>query len=168
MAVAGSSNGQEGTAQPVEFQVGAFQFERPYGWSWVPATSPLRKAHLSVQGPGGELADVVFFHFGPGQGGSVQANVERWLQQVESATEQSVREEQVGKTKITFVEAEGTFLSGMPGTPSVPMPGFMLRGAILESAEGDVYVKFTGPSAAVKPATEEFEKMVRAAAASSP
>lgn len=161
----GLSSGEEpAPAQPVEFRVGAFTFQRPEGWNWVPTSSSMRIAQLAVKGPGGEVGDVVFFHFGPGQGGGVAANVERWLGQFSPATSQRMREVEAGGTKVTFVEAEGTFLSGMPGTPSIPMEGFSLRGAILESSAGDVFVKFTGPAAAVHPASETFEKMVLSAA----
>lgn len=147
----------------MEFRVGDFVFERPEGWLWQASASPMRKAQLLVRGAGGEVADVVFFHFGPGQGGSVEANVERWLQQMENPSRAATRTEDTAAARVTFVEAEGTFLSGMPGTPAIPMEGFALRGAILESPGGDVYVKFTGPAAAVLPASADFERMVRTA-----
>ena len=64
---------------PVEFQVSGFSFARPSGWGWVVPTSTMRKAQLEVVGEDGAKADVTFFHFGAGQGGGVQANVDRWL-----------------------------------------------------------------------------------------
>jgi len=39
-----------------------------------------------------------------------------------------------------------------------------MRGAILESSEGDVYVKMTGPQVVVTEAAPIFDKMVRTAA----
>jgi len=119
---------------------------------------------LSVPGTDGAgPAEVTFFHFGAGQGGGVQANVDRWVGQFADATSSS-RAEQIGKTPVTFVEAAGTFSSGMPGGPTTPMTGYAMRGAILQNAEGDVYVKMTGPEAVIKTAAPAFEKMVRAAA----
>ena len=44
------------------------------------------------------------------------------------------------------------------------MTGYALYGAILESTDGDVYVKMTGPEAVVKSAAEAFKKMVSEAA----
>ncbi len=151
-------------ADPVEFTVGSFTFARPSGWDWVEPSSPMRKAQLAVPGKDGTTpAEVTFFHFGAGQGGSVQANVDRWFKQfTEGYTD--ARSEQVGQTTITFVKAEGTFASGMPGGPSTPMKDYALRGAILESQSGDVYVKMTGPKAVVKEAAGALEKMVRDAA----
>lgn len=153
------------SADPVEFSVGGFSFERPSGWGWVVPSSPMRKAQLSVPGIGvAAPGEVTFFHFGAGQGGGVKANVDRWLGQFQDGTSDS-RTETVGKTTVTFVRATGTFFSGMPGGPTTPMKDYAMRGAILENAaEGDVYLKMTGPEPVVKAAEEAFEKMARAAA----
>lgn len=152
-------------ADPVEFGVGSFTFSRPDGWGWMVPASPMRKAQLSVPGSsGGDAGEVTFFHFGAGQGGGVQANVDRWFGQFQNAsTRQGV--ETIGATRVTFVEAEGTFLSGMPGTPPTPRDGYAMRGAILEdSAGGDVFVKMTGPSAVVKAGEAAFRAMITGAA----
>ncbi len=66
--------------------------------------------------------------------------------------------------KITYVTTEGTFSSGMPGGPTSPMTGYALCGAILESSDGSVFIKMTGPEAIVKSSTEAFKKMVSEAA----
>jgi len=151
-------------ADPVEFTVGSFVFARPESWGWVVPSSPMRKAQLSVPGVDGSApAEVTFFHFGAGQGGSVQANVDRWFKQFSDGYTDA-RTEQAGSTTITFVKAVGTFSSGMPGGPTTPMKGYALRGAILESPSGDVYVKMTGPETVVKRAEPALEKMVREAA----
>ncbi len=151
-------------ADPIEFKVGSFTFARPDAWDWAVPSSPMRKAQLSVPGKaGGPPAEVTFFHFGAGQGGSVQANVDRWFKQFSDGYTDS-RTERAGNTTVTFVKAEGTFASGMPGGPTTPMKDYALRGAILESPSGDVYVKMTGPKAIVKEAALTLEKMVREAA----
>jgi hypothetical protein len=123
----------------------------------------MRKAQLAVASGEGGAGEIVFFHFGPGQGGGVQANVDRWLAQFAPREHSAQRTEEVEGRKVTFVEATGTFQSGMPGAPPTPMNGFALRGAILESNQGDVYVKFTGPAPMVVTATPAFEAMVRGA-----
>lgn len=146
-------------ADPVEFGVGAFTFERPAGWQWIVPTSSMRKAQLAVPGENAP-AEVTFFHFGAGQGGGVQANVDRWFGQFQEAKTSQDRE-MAGRTGITIVRAAGNFLSGMPGGPTTPMPGYALLGAILESPEGDVFVKMTGPAATVESANEAFLKMVK-------
>lgn len=150
---------------PAEFTVGGFSFERPGAWKWIVPGSPMRKAQLAVMGADGAPADVTFFHFGPGQGGGVQANVDRWFAQF-GHSNTSQREEQSGSTRIIHVQARGTFQSGMPGGPTTPLENYALRGAILEDPKnGDVFVKMTGPASLVESASSSFDEMVRAAAA---
>ncbi len=158
-------------AEPVSFTVGHFQFERPEGWLWVNPSSPMRKAELTAPSSGeASRPEVTFFHFGPGQGGGAEANIGRWLAQFQEAASEispAIETGVAGKTKVTFVKAKGTFLSGMPGGPSTPRPGYALYGAILENAKyGDVFVKMTGPAEAVASAGEAFERMIKTAAAS--
>ncbi len=63
---------------PTEFAAGGLKFTRPAAWTWVPTTSAMRKAELKVEDKEKKgAAEVVFFHFGTGQGGDVKANVER-------------------------------------------------------------------------------------------
>src|SRR4029077_590786 len=149
---------------PIEFTVGSFTFARPESWEWVTPTSPMRKAQLLVPGHAGSPpAEVTFFHFGAGQGGTVQANVDRWFKQFSDGYTDA-KTERIKSTSVTFVSAVGTFSSGMPGGPTTPMENYALRGAILESRSGDVYVKMIGPQPTVKLAESVFEKMIRQAA----
>jgi hypothetical protein len=152
----------EQPAEPVK--VGPFIFAVPEGWKKVTPSSPMRKAQLEI-GQGSAKAEVTFFQFGAGQGGTPADNVARWFAQFPgSEAKHETNSVQVGSVKITFASTEGTFSSGMPGGPTTPMTGYALCGAILESPDGDIYVKMTGPEAVVKASTEPFKKMVSEAA----
>ena len=149
---------------PVEFQVGGFSFDRPSSWSWIVPSSSMRKAQLEVPGESQSKADVTFFHFGPGQGGGVKANVDRWFGQFQNA-KTAQNEVAFGGVRVVFVQASGTFSSGMPGGPTTPLDNYALRGAILQDeAKGDVFVKMTGPLDLVESAWPDFEAMVKTAA----
>ena len=144
--------------------MGGFSFARPSGWGWILPTSTMRKAQLDVVGDDGAKADVTFFHFGAGQGGGVQANVDRWFGQFQNA-KTAQNEATLGGVRVVFVQAAGTFSSGMPGGPTTPLENYALRGAILQDeTKGDVFVKMTGPLALVESAWTDFEAMVKAAA----
>ena len=152
------------------FTAGGFQFAVPAGWNAVTPSSPMRKAELRVPGPEGTgsagEATITVFHFGPGEGGTVQQNVDRWLGQfggADAAKGASTAKETIGTVPVTFVRASGTFQSGMPGQPTTPLEGQALLGAILESPNGDVYLKMTGPAPTVDKAEPAFVQMVRAA-----
>jgi hypothetical protein len=149
-------------AEPVK--VGAFSFTVPEGWKTVTPSSAMRKAQLEI-GQGSDKAEVTFFQFGAGQGGSVAENVARWFGQFPGSEDKRKTETvQAGSVKITYATTEGTFSSGMPGGPTTPMNGYALCGAIVESPEGSVFIKMTGPTSVVKSSTEAFKKMVSEAA----
>jgi hypothetical protein len=152
---------------PKTFSVGEFTFARPASWEWVPASSQMRKAELKVESRDKkEKAEVIFFHFGESNGGGTQANVDRWLGQFKEPREKlnsKVDTAKINNRAVTFVQAEGTYLSGMPGGPKTPQPNSMLLGAILESAKGNVFVRMTGPAGLVKEAQGEFRKMIESA-----
>ena len=152
---------------PATFKVSEFTFTRPANWEWVETTSSMRKAQLKVPDAKGKAgADVVFFHFGKGDGGGTKANVERWLAQFKEPRNQiQARTEDVtiGKHKVTYVQAQGTYLSGMPGGAQTPMTDYALSGAIIEADEGNIFIRMTGPKELVSSATADFKKMIEGA-----
>ena len=149
---------------PASFKVSDFTFTRPLNWEWVPTSSSMRKAQLKVTDAKSKAsAEVVFFYFGPGQGGDAAANVERWLNQFEEPRDKINAKTEtvtVGKHKVTFVQGEGTYRSGMPGMAQTPMAGYGLAGAIIEDSQGNVFVRMTGPKDVVKASLADFKKMV--------
>lgn len=151
-----------GADAPPTFKVGEFTFTRPAGWDSVPTSSSMRKAQLKVTDKKGS-AEVVFFHFGESNGGGTKANVDRWLAQFQDSSNPQVEEATVGKRKVTFVQVQGTYLSGMPGGPKSPQANSRLHGAIIENPEGNVFIKMTGPAGTVMEAKEAFRKMIEGA-----
>ena len=127
----------------------------------------MRKAQLKVVGADKkENAEVVFFYFGEGGGGGTQANIDRWLAQFEEPKDKlnsKVEQATVGQRKVSYVQAQGTYLSGMPGGAKTPQPNTMLLGAILESDQGNVFIRLTGPLNLAKTSQPVFRKMVEGA-----
>jgi hypothetical protein len=166
LTFASATLGTAGEA-PATFQVSEFNFKRPPAWEWVESASAMRKVQLNVlSADKKERAEVAFYYFGPSGGGGTQANVDRWLSQFQEPKEQiksKVEEVTVNKHKVTYVQAEGTYLSGMPGGPKTPQPNTMLLGAVLESKDGNVFVKMTGPVVLTKASITEFRQMVESA-----
>ncbi len=150
---------------PDSFTVSDLTFKRPKTWEWVDlAAGSMRKAQLRVVETGKkEAAEVVFFHFGPGNGGGTKANVDRWLgqfQEPRAELKSKVDEVVVGKHKVTYVQAEGTYNSGMPGGPKTPMKNHMLLGAIVEAEQGSIFARLTAPSTLAKSSQQDFRSMV--------
>ena len=148
---------------PAAFKVSELSFNRPTSWEWVPAGG-MRQAQLKVvDNEKKETAEVVFFYFGPGNGGGVKANVDRWIGQFKEPKEElkpQVEETSVGTHKITYVTALGTYNSGMPGGPKTPLANHALLGAIVEAPQGCVFVRLTGPAGLAKASKSDFRKMV--------
>jgi hypothetical protein len=152
---------------PKDFKVSQYTFSVPSGWDWVANNSPMRKAVLRFPSGQAAQAEVIFFHFGPENGGGVQANLDRWIgmfQEPKDKLNSKTEETTVNGHKIHYVQAQGTFLSGMPGRPKTPQPGTMLFGAIVESPEGAVFIRCTGPIETVKAGEKAFRAMVDSAA----
>ena len=149
---------------PATFKVSEFTFKRPAAWGWVEPASSMRKAQLTVSdAKTKENVEVVFFYFGEGGGGGTKANVDRWLGQFQDASKPKSEEVTVGQTKVTYVQTEGTYMSGLPSGAKTPMPNHALLGAIVEGEAGSVFIKLTGPKALAKSAEADFKKMVEGA-----
>ena len=118
----------------------------------------MRKAQFAA----GE-AEVVFFYFGPSGGGGVKANVDRWMGQFQGAKNKKVETKEVGGVKVTYARATGTFMSGRPFGPKTPKEGYALLGAIIEGKGGAIFVKMTGPEAAVQANADKMKGMVEGA-----
>jgi hypothetical protein len=147
-------------AEPVE--ISGIKFTAPEAFKAGKPDSPMRKAQFSV-GEGEQAGEIVFFYFGAGGAGGVEANVTRWLGQFKEGKDNvnaKTEKAKAGETPVTFVSADGTFLSGPPSGPAVEKPDYALLGAIVEAKEGAVFAKFTGPKATVEANSEAFRKMI--------
>jgi hypothetical protein len=152
---------------PVTFKVSELTFKRPAAWEWVESTSSMRKAQLKVSDADKKnTAEVVFFPF--------WAEQRRWragergplVRPVPGATRKAWREERGNHHRQTqsHLRARRRHLPERhPRGARTPQPGYALRGAIIESAEGDVFVKMTGPATLVKSAEADFRKLIESA-----
>jgi hypothetical protein len=139
----------------------------PSSWIAETPTSAMRRAQYRIQGKGGP-AECVVFYFGPGQGGSAKANVERWAGQFRRADGSPIgnalktREIKVGEIPVTLVEITGTYVGGMGGGPGGPeKPDQMMLAAIAEGRDANWFLRALGPRATLEPARADFETMAR-------
>lgn len=129
---------------------------KPETWEPAPPENSMQNARYVVPGDAGPATLVIFF-FGPGMGGSVQANIDRWAGQYQSAeggpVEPRVDEFEANGMDITFVELRGTYL-GM-GT-SAPEQETLFLSGIVEAPVGRVFIRLVGPSETVEANREAF------------
>ena len=144
-------------------EVAGFTFNPPSEWVSSKPTSNMRKAQFEAQSKSKGKAEIAFFHFGSTGAGGIQANVDRWMKQFEDPQGKVVKTEKFGDNSLTFAQAYGTFLSGRPFGPKTPKPGYALTAAIIDGPAGSIFIKMTGPRAAVDEHTDALKKMAQAA-----
>lgn len=138
---------------------------------WIPGPErPMRAATYRVPAAQGDAEDgecAVFF-FGPGQGGGVEANMERWIGQFEQpdgrgSAERAVRRsELINGLSVAIVDLSGTYAGGGPmGSGGGKKAGYRLLGAIVMGPEAGVFFKLTGPAATVAAAQSEFQTLLK-------
>ena len=130
----------------------------------------MRKAQYALPGQAGEAdASLVVFCFGPGQGGSVEANLERWygqFKQPDGRTSSEVAtssEKMVDGMKVTLADVNGTYAPGAMGPfmPAAdPQEKYRMLAAIVDSPQGFYYFKLTGPGKTVAHWEKAFGQFV--------
>ncbi|HIG31803.1 MAG TPA: hypothetical protein EYQ50_29915 [Verrucomicrobiales bacterium] len=146
------------------FKVSEFTFELPAVWKKEKPSSSMRAAQLSAPGKSAsDSAEVTFFYFGA-RSGSVNANVERWIKQFQNSTDTKKTTKEINGIKITYVQTDGTFMSGPPFGKKIAKKNYGLMAGILEGKSGNVFVKMTGPKETTVSVTPAFKKMVEGAA----
>ena len=123
----------------------------PAGWKAGPAQM-MRAATYAVAAAAGDKmgAECALYYFGAGQGGSVQANIDRWKEQFTGPGGKpavaTVAKRTLHAITMTTIDVSGDY-SGMGGPMAVgkTVPGYRLLGAIVEGPGGNIFVKFTGP-----------------------
>jgi hypothetical protein len=154
----GPEGGRVATASGLSFWV-------PNEWVPEEPQSSMRVAQFRIPGPGGD-ASLVMFAF-PG-GGSAQANVARWVQQIEqpdgtpSVEIAKTQQQERGGLVLTRLDVSGRFVGqDMPNAPPQPaIDSARLLALVVEGAGNPRFFKLTGPSATVDLEMERWERFL--------
>lgn len=141
---------------------GPLGFDMPEGWEEHPPTSGMRAAQAVIPGEAGP-GEMIVFYFGPGQGGEVDDNIDRWIGQVQQPEGATPERDsfQVGDLTVTHVTVHGTLMpSGMGSGPTEPQPDSALMAAVVEGPGGPWFFKVTGPAATLDDEREAFLDML--------
>jgi len=160
--LAGETRAEESMA------VGEFTFEYGEPWERQQVTSRMRAGQLTYDHEDENLEDVdlVLYHFGAGRGGSIQANIDRWIGQFQGTPESETEKVELGDREVTFLTATGTFMQSSGGPfagEKTPKADYTMLAAILPSQQGDVYLKLTGPSDSVSAMEDAFRDFAESA-----
>src|SRR5262245_50054741 len=146
-------------ALAISFTAPALKFDAPKEWISKPPSSSSRIAEFALPRAAGDAEDasLVVYFFGANMGGSVQANIDRWVSQMSksdgkpSAQVATTTKLTANGLNITLVDVSGTYVAEVsPGsTERYNKPGFRQRAAVVETTEGPYFVKLVGPAATV-------------------
>jgi hypothetical protein len=146
---------------------GELTWTTPQGWVTEAPASSMRKAQYALPRASGDSEDgqCAVFYFGPGQGGDVGANVDRWASQFTTPSgghpKPLVTEGTVAGRKVLKVMMEGTYApSPMMGGSAEPKSGTLLLGAIVEGPDANWFFKCTGPKKTMESRRKEFDALI--------
>lgn len=146
----------------------ALVWSKPEAWVEEPPSSGMRRAQYRVPGTAGD-AECIVYYFGAGQGGSAEANAERWAEQFKqpdgrpSTQAMKTTEIQSNGVSTLLVEVSGTYSGGMGpgmGGGGGEKPNQMLLGAIAAGPDSNWFFKLTGPAATVRAQEPAFKAMI--------
>ena len=148
---------------------GGLSYTPPGSWQSRAPAGTMRVGEFVVpRAPGDqEDAELVVYYFG-GSGGSVEANIERWIAQLHQpdGAPSGSRAKRGGQTvnglKVSTVDLTGTYVAEVrPGAAERHnKPGFRLRAAVIETPRGPYFVKMTGPAKTMAAADADFQRFV--------
>ena len=138
-------------------QAGTLHFVAPAAWKPRPPASSMRVAEFVVPRVTGdpEDAETIVYFFG-GSGGSVDANIERWVGQFQADSGGPVAAPKRmtstnGPLTITAIDVSGTYVAQVrPGSGErFNKPNFRMWAGVVETPKGPYFVKLTGPARTV-------------------
>lgn len=146
-------------------QAAGLELHLPEGWVQEAPENNMRAAQATIPGDAGPGQLTVFF-FGPGGGGGVEANIQRWIGQMEldPGATPSRNSFNVGDLHVTLVEATGLLKASTIGSfPSTDQPGYTLFGAVVEGTGGPWFFRAVGPQDTMIAQRQGFLAMLQSA-----
>ena len=135
----------------------------------------MRVAQYRLPRAEGDSADanLVVYYFGPGQGGSVEANLDRWIGQMQqpdgSSSKSKAKTENitVNQMPVTLLDVTGNYTESMMGGGGgggQQIQGLArMHAAVIETSKGAYYVKLVGPEKTVTRHDASFMEFIKSA-----
>ncbi len=156
-------------AKPIVFTVAAgdLQFTAPGTWTKTKPRSSMLEAEFQIDKIAGDDKNGRLTIMGAG--GSIDANIDRWISQFTNAdgsplTDVTPTVTEISGQKVHVVDLTGTFADSMggPGGPVTDQQNYRMLGAIIETEQlGNYFVKFYGPKKTVDANAAAFQEMLQ-------
>jgi hypothetical protein len=157
---------------PASGSQGDLRLKAPDGWVSERPTSSMRVSQYQLPAADGdsEAASLIVYYFGAGQGGSVDANLERWIGQMQAPdggpSKRTAKTETttVNGMKITLLDVAGTYAAGdMGGGAPSSKPNYRMRAGVIETPKGAYFIKLVGPEKTVGRWDSSFQEFIKSA-----
>ena len=152
---------------------GELRLKAPDGWVSERPSSSMRVSQYQLPSAEGDTegASLVVYYFGAGQGGSVDANLERWIGQMQTPDGRPAKDKAktenttVNGLKVTLLDVAGTYAGGDMGGGGAAQskPNFRMRAGVIETPKGAYFIKLVGPEKTVSRWDQAFQEFVRSA-----
>jgi len=147
--------------------VAGLKWTPPTGWK-TEGARPMRAETYTIPPAVGDTAsgECAVYFFGAGQGGSVQANLDRWKGQLVAPggkpAEAKIAKRTIHGLPVTTMDASGgyTAMGGPTASSKSVQKNYRLLGAIIEGPGGNVFIKFTGPAKTIAASRAAFEQLL--------
>jgi hypothetical protein len=139
---------------------GTLTFTKPAAWNSRAAASSMRVAEFVVPRALGDAEDgELIVYFFAGGGGTVEANLQRWITQVQSTKEPVRTTATVNGLRLTSLDITGTYVAEVrPGSSEhYSKPGYRMRATVVETPGGPYFIKLTGPARTIDSAGAAFD-----------
>lgn len=152
-----------------EFSVadGGLTMKAPAKWTKVEPKVNMIEAEFSISKLADDTTDGRMTIMGAG--GSVQQNIDRWIEQFvqpdggSTADVAKVEKKKVGDMTVHVVDISGNFMDSMGGPfgPKTERENYRMLAAIVETAShGNYFIKFYGPKITVSANEKAFRGMI--------
>ncbi len=159
------TTGNTNKMQEIKFL--GLQSKLPADWIAEPVSSSMRLAQFKIPASnGGNDANLILFYFGPGQGGTPEANITRWQTQFSTPqggrVEAKVEKLEVSNMPVTIVELNGNYARSIGmGSAENGMAQQTLLASIVETAQGNVTIQLYGDTATVAARHKAYITFIR-------
>jgi hypothetical protein len=117
----------------------------PAGWT-SQGSAPFRVVTWKVQD-----AECIVYFFGEGQGGSIEANLDRW--QGQFSQKGKVTKRSVNGVAMTAIDLAGTYTEG-------PHANYRMVATVAEGPKGNLFIRFIGPQKTVTSEMPKYEQLI--------
>ena len=167
----GSTAVNNQTSTPAQNASGELHFKAPDGWVTETPSSSMRVGQYKLPKVEGDKEDasLVVYYFGATQGGTAQANIDRWIGQMQqpdgsdSKSKAKMDSMTVNGLKMSTVDVTGIYTAEMaPGSKTFHNDAsYRLRAAVIETPKGNYFVKLAGPEKTVTRWDKEYNDYLK-------